>query len=223
MRRIASRVFILLVLTAACADSTLATTAIMPADSDLVVGARSIVIGRVLSISSSFNPQHSDINTYVRVGVDEVLKGDITATEIVLREPGGTDGDTVGVVFGTPEFARGERVLLYLDTWPDGSLRVYQMFLGKFAIEQDSLTGRPIAARQAHGPEVDLIGPRPAGPVTDRMDLTGYRRMIRATLSANYERSREFQARYYSGVPLNASPPEYVQRNRAQGIEPEFT
>src|SRR5262245_4414404 len=223
MRRIVGRVGFLVVLTTACGVSCFATTAIMPADSDLVIGARSIVIGRVLSISSSFSLQHTDINTYVKVGVDEVLKGDITASEMVLREPGGRDGDTVGVVFGAPEFARGERVLLYLDTWPDGSLRVYQMFLGKFSIGQDSVTGRAVVARQARGPEVDLTGPRAAGPVTDRMELSGYRRMIRETLSANYERSTQFQARYYSGVPLNASPPEYVQRNRAQGIEPEFT
>src|SRR5262249_9617007 len=223
MRRIASRVFILLVLTAACADSTLATTAVMPADSDLVVGARSVVIGRVISITSSFNPRHSDINTYVRIALDEVLKGDITAPEIVLREPGGRDGDTLAVVFGAPEFTRGERVLLYLDTWPDGSLRVYQMFLGKFSIAWDSRTGRSTVARQAHRPAVDLAGPKPGGPVTDQMELSRYRRLIRQTLSANYKQSREFQAQYYSGIALNASPPEYKPELGVQSIQPEFT
>src|SRR5262245_4921723 len=141
MYRMMSRAFLLCVLIAGYAGSVRATTAIIPADADLVVGARGIIIGRVLSTSSSFNSRHSDINTYVRVGVDEVLKGDVTAGEIVLREPGGRDGNIVSIAFGAPEFARGERVLLYLDTWPDGSLRVYQMFLGKFSIGSDRASG----------------------------------------------------------------------------------
>src|SRR5262249_18941238 len=215
--------FFLLLLAAACVRPGFATTAIMPADADLIIGARSIVIGRVLSISSRLNPGHSDINTYVKIDIDEVLKGEITSPQIVLRESGGVDSGFASVVYGAAEFHRGERVLLYLDTWPDGSLRVYQMFLGKFSIDRDPRTGRSIVTRLAQGPGVDLVGLKPDGAVTDRMELSGYRRMVKQTLSANYEQSRGFQARYYSGVALNASPPEYEQPAIGQGIEPEFT
>jgi hypothetical protein len=223
MRRIISRGLLLLVVAIAGTVSTFATTAIMPADASLVVGARSIVTGRVISISSSFNQRYNDINTYVRIGVDEVLKGDITASEIVLREPGGRDGDLVSVVFGAPEFVTGERVLLYLDTWPDGSLRVYQMFLGKFSIARASGTGRLTVTRQPHGTNVDLIGQRTDGSITDQMDLSGYRRLIKTTLAAHAEQSREFQARYYAGVPMNVSPREYKPVPNGQRVQPEFT
>jgi hypothetical protein len=37
--------------------------------------------------------------------------------------------------FGVPQFTVDEQVLLYLDTWQDGSLRVYQWFMGKFQRE----------------------------------------------------------------------------------------
>jgi hypothetical protein len=223
MWRIICRAFFPLALTAGTAVSTFATTAVMPGDANLVVGARGIVIGRVISLSSGFNPRYSDFNTYVRLGVDEVLKGDITAGEIVLREPGGKCGDVISVVFGAPEFFPGERVLLYLDTWPDGSLRVYQMFLGKFSIGQDAGTGRSIVTRQAAGSEVDFVGPKPDDTITDRMELSGYRRLIRTTLSASYEQSREFQARYYTGVRLRPAPPEYKPHPHGQDLEPEFT
>src|SRR5215471_2726181 len=227
MRRIVSSALLLLGLTFAGAVSTLATTAIVPSDAGLIVGARSIITGRVLSISSRFNPPLGDVSTYVRVRVTESLKGDITGSEIVLREPGGRDGDLLSVSFGTPEFVPGEQVLLYLDTWPDGSLRVYEMFLGKFSISLAPETGRLIVARQTHGPDVDLIGQAPDGPVTDQMDLGAYRHLIKATLSAHAEQSREFQSRYYSGAPLTMSPPEYKPEYKSgasvQSLQPEFT
>jgi hypothetical protein len=222
MTRIIGRAFVLCFLTGLFAESVLGTTAIVPADADLVVGARSIVTGRVLSLSSGFNPNRTDISTYVRLRVDEVLKGDLADGEIVLREPGGRDGDTVEVVFGTPEFTPGEQVLLYLDTWPDGSLRVYQMFLGKFSISTDAGTRRSIVTRQPHGSDVEIIKSKSAGPVTDAMELSMYRRMISETLSVEAERSRQFEARYYSGVSVKASPPEYRASGRGPGIEPEF-
>ena len=221
--RIISSALLLLALTIAGELSTLATTAIIPSDAGLIVGARCIITGKVLSISSRFNTRLGDVSTYVRVRVDEVLKGDITAAEIVLREPGGRDGDLVSVVFGAPEFRASEQVLLYLDTWPDGSFRVYQMFLGKFSISRAPETGRLIVTRQTHGPNVDLIGQGPDGPITDQMDLAGYRHLIKATLSSYAEQSRQFQTRYYSGVPLTSAPPEYKPASSVQGIQPEFT
>jgi hypothetical protein len=221
MSKIVGRALVLCALTLVFTKSSLATTAIVPSDADLIVGARAIITARVLSISGGFNPGRTDINTYVKLAVDDVLKGDLAAGDVVLREPGGRDGDTLSIVFGTPEFLVGEQVLLYLDTWPDGSLRVYQMFLGKFSISSDGLTGRSIVTRQSHGPDVEITGPRAAGLVTDTMELSWYRRMVRETLSANDERSRQFEARYYEGKPLNAAPPEY--KAHKSGVEPEFT
>ncbi|HKY06291.1 MAG TPA: hypothetical protein VJQ56_15450, partial [Blastocatellia bacterium] len=111
-----------------------ASTFIIPTDDDMIIGARAIVTGRVLSVGSSYDQNQDRIYTYVTIKVQEVIKGEITERRIVLKELGGEVGDKAMVVFGNPRFKTGEKVLLYLDTWSDGSLRVHQMFLGKFDI-----------------------------------------------------------------------------------------
>src|SRR5205085_5208421 len=144
--RLALRLFglrwaVLLMVLAVCAETASATTVIIPADDDMIVGARAIVRGRVLAITCDFDLQ-GRIYTYVTLRVNEVLKGRITARRIVLKEPGGQVGLQGSLVFGAPQFKPDEEVLLYLDTWNDGSLRVHQMFLGKFAITNDAATGK---------------------------------------------------------------------------------
>src|ERR1051325_8484978 len=138
-------VFVLCLL--ALAQSSFATTAIVPPDDDLIIGARVIVQGKVLSIECKIDPLDSRIYTYVTVKVQEVLKGDITERKIVIKELGGLVGDKISVVYGTPQFKVGEKILTYLDTWADGSLRTHQMFLGKFSIQKDEKTGHQFAVR----------------------------------------------------------------------------
>src|SRR5436190_23917102 len=107
--------FLLLIRLLGRAQSVTATTAIVPADDDLIIGARVIVKGKVLSIESQFDDQQRRIFTYVKLKVQEVLKGQITERKIVIKELGGRVGDRISVVYGNPEFALGEQVLLYLD------------------------------------------------------------------------------------------------------------
>src|SRR4030095_9511176 len=141
---------IILVLIFLCsAQSSFATTVTIPSDDDMVVGARAIVRGKVGTIESSFDEQSGRIYTYITVKVQEVLKGQIAVRKIVLKELGGQVGDRINLVYGNPQFKKGERVLLYLDTWADGSLRTYQMFLGKFNIVNDPVTGEDFALRSS--------------------------------------------------------------------------
>src|SRR5688572_21760652 len=99
-----------------------ATTVTVPSDERMVVEARAIVIGEVLAVSSSYDEQRDAIFTYTTLRVDEVLKGRVRSREIVIKEPGGEVGGRGSVIFGVPEFTVGEHVLLYLTSWPDGSL-----------------------------------------------------------------------------------------------------
>src|SRR5215471_21308302 len=151
---------LVLLLTLGSALTSRATTVIMPADEDMIVGARAIVRANVSSGDCAYDSVRRDIFTYVTLNVTEVLKGQLTfadasSREIVLREPGGIVGDKLSEVFGVPVFSPGEDVLLYLDTWKDGSLRVYQMFLGKFSIAVEPSTHRLTVARAKAGPDVD--------------------------------------------------------------------
>ncbi|HVG19972.1 MAG TPA: hypothetical protein VNI02_13055, partial [Blastocatellia bacterium] len=208
----------------AAAGSALATTVVIPADDDLIIGARAIVRAKVLSIESGFDQQHTRIYTYITLKVQEVLKGEITERKIVIKELGGQVGDQISVIYGNPRFTRGERVLLYLDTWKDGSLRTYQMFLGKFSVVKDPKTGHEFAIRDA-GDENVVVLPATQGAQrgtsTDRMELSSYLEMVRDRLAANLDRSRAFEETYYHNIPKLASPPDYY-RGRGD-IQPMFT
>jgi hypothetical protein len=208
-------------------QSAHATSVVKPSDAEMIVGARAIVIGKVLSIESAFTDD-SRIHTYVTVRVQEVIKGQITQRRVILKEMGGQVGNQGFTVFGNPQFTKGERVLLYLDTWKDGSLRTYQMFLGKFAIVKDETTGQETVLRGAPDEAVDV---RPAHAhdsganqsATDQMELSSYLAMVRNKLGDNWERSEEFQATYYGDVPLLARPNEYKRVVDEGGFELQWT
>lgn len=159
-----------------CAAGADASTFTLPSDDDLIIGARAIVRGKVLSVTCQFDDQAGRVFTYVRLRVGEVLKGQGVDKEIVLKQEGGQAGSRGSIIFGTPRFEKGEKVLLYLDTWRDGSLRVYQMFLGKFSIVTDPATGEQIVSRVAPDKNTSLIqgeAQRAGEVATSRMELSG--------------------------------------------------
>src|SRR5262245_20019207 len=114
-------------------------------DEGLLIGARAVVRGTVVSNISAVDENQDRVFTYTKLRVEQVFKGVIEDREIVLKEEGGEAGALGEFVCGTPGFTVGERVIVYLDTWADGSLRVYQLFLGKRTIKQDPATGRDVA------------------------------------------------------------------------------
>jgi len=170
LRWIKAAVFIIGLL--AMAQTSLATTFVVQTDEEMIVKARGIVKGKVVSVTSAFDDEHKSIYTYITLKVDQVLKGEITSRRIVLREPGGQVGEQGSLVFGVPRFTVGEHVLVYLGTWADGTLRVHQMMMGKFSILTDE-AGREVVSRS--GPDsanvTILSSDQSQGTVTDRMEL----------------------------------------------------
>jgi len=225
LRKIGLQWLVLLVALAALAETASATTVLIPADDDLMIGARAIVRGRVLDVTCAFDDQQGHIYTYITLRVNEVIKGRITSRRIVIKEPGGQVGLRGSLIFGTPQFRRDEEVLLYLDTWNDGSLRVHQMFLGKFLITRDAASGKLAVTRD--GPDQNVVveefahadGSR--GPATSHMELAAYTAMVRARLAINRERDRAFEQAHYANVALLTEPPGY-RRMAAGGAHAEF-
>jgi len=205
------------------ASSARASTFIMASDDDLIVGARAIVKGKVLSIDCQADEQTGRVFTYVRVRIQEVIKGEIAERQIVLKEEGGQVGNRGSTIFGSPRFNLGERVLLYLDTRRDGSLRVYQMFMGKFSIVDDPASGERFAIRDAADRGTSVIQAEGAvGTVTtNRMRLAEYLDMVRSRVAINRERSARFSDTYYRDVPMLAEPREYSGRNEG-GFAPQY-
>ena len=203
-----------------------ATSVIVPSDDEMIIGARAIVRGVVTSINSGYDNRRNAVFTYVNVRVYDVLKGRLTSSpsgEITLKQPGGVVGDRGTMIFGAPEFTVGENVLLFLDTWSDGSLRVYNWFLGKFNVGTSRATGRQMVTRQEAGRNVDIIGRSPAGPSTDQMDLTSYIEMLSSRVAAHRQRSLEHENRFFRNVRMRAVPGEVLNLTSSQSPIQNFT
>jgi hypothetical protein len=194
-------------------------------DDDLIVGARAIVIGRVLSIACRLEPAEDRIFTYITLSVDETLKGEIGSRRIVLKEEGGEVEGQGSIIFGTPRFSPGERVFLYLDTWRDGSLRVHQKAFGKLSVV-NRLDGRQALVRSELGCGSPLKHSRRQ---LDSVDLASaseglneYSRIVRARLAALAKRSRAFQLEHYSDAAMLYQPPEYERAKSGRELHPQF-
>jgi len=123
----------------------------------MVVESRAIVTGKVTEVSTAVDTDTDLVYTYIRLQVSEVLKGQIIDREVVLKELGGETRDRGTMIFGMPKFQAGQEVLVYLNTWPDGALRVHQGFLGKFNITRDATTGQLFVERQSKGENVAIL------------------------------------------------------------------
>ena len=105
-----------------------ATSAIMLSDEELIKSSRVILLGDVVSTKAQWDLNHYGINTYVKVKVSRILKGQLQNEHVVFKQLGGSVGEESTVIFGAPEYKAGQRVLLFLDTARDGTLRVAQLF-----------------------------------------------------------------------------------------------
>jgi hypothetical protein len=126
--------------------STDASVVIPLTDDNLIAGADVIVLGLVTRITSHADTS-GEISTYITLSLDEVLKGALSGPEITIREIGGVVGDRQTWTSANPEFVVGERALLFMDQRRDGTLRTYQLYMGKFTIVTDPASGDRVAVR----------------------------------------------------------------------------
>jgi matrixin/putative Ig domain-containing protein len=195
-------------------------------DDDLVIGSRAIVVGRVLSLASRLDTDADRVFTYVTIRVEERLKGAIDSRRIVIKEEGGEAEGQGSLIFGAPHFVPGERVFLYLDTWPDGSLRVHQMSFGKLSVVEDG-DGRQTVVRSELecGPRLKRTGHQPhsVGSPSASTSFTDYTRTVRARLLATSTLSQAFQIQHYRLVPMLSRPPDFDRATGKGEIHPQFS
>lgn len=175
MKRIWSPLLLASCLAVLAALPAFATVAVLTSDADLTRSSRVILEGRVLSALSQW--EGDVIYTYVEVSVDRVLKGRLAGSTVVVKQIGGTVGEASWMVHGSPVFKKGESALLFLDTWPDGALRVAHLFMGKYDIVRDAKTGKTRAVRKL-SQGVELLGKQTPGEITDSADLAAFRGRI---------------------------------------------
>jgi len=139
------------------------------ADADLADQAPVIAEVRVLERTPAFGAGLP--STHYQAEVQRVFKGHLAAGQVTVRVPGGVPAHGEGLkVFGAPELAPGERVLLFLTPRPDGTWDLLHLMLGVFHTVEEA--GTTLAVRdlsEAH--EVRIPGrtlpPEAAGTARD--------------------------------------------------------
>src|SRR4030095_14814516 len=185
----------------------------------MIVESRAIVTGRVTGLSTSVETNTDLVYTYIRLQVNTVIKGNISEREIVLKELGGETHDRGTMIFGMPRFEFGQEVLLYLNTWPDGSLRVHQGFLGQFNVARDSSSGRLFVERQLEGENVSIMAGSGNNGV-NRSELDAYTGMVASLMESNRKKILEFERTFYSDAPLRAQPTDYQSMESSVKMTP---
>src|SRR3954469_19857597 len=98
------------------ASTARAATFIVPSDRALVTASKAIIVA---TAGTSHGPRGAGgwIETVTELRVEEAIKGPIAAGETIrVTELGGMVGDVGYVVAGSPRYAEGQRVLLFLET-----------------------------------------------------------------------------------------------------------
>lgn len=110
--------------------------------------SNSIQIGEVTSTWSSWDPANRMVYTYVKLRVEQTLKGK-PVQEVLIRQAGGQAGGYGMVVHGMASFALRERALVFLQNDREGAPTVAGMAQGKFRIFKSSMSGEDMAQFQA--------------------------------------------------------------------------
>ena len=152
--RARSLVFLALVFATATAN---AATFLIPPDRVLVTASKAIIVATADESHGRWAPG-GWIETVTEMHVGEAIKGPIAAGETIhVTELGGVVGEIGYVVAGSPRYAMGERVLLFLETNDRGEWVAKNMAVGKFDRAED-VRGRRLLVRDAEeiaGWEVD--------------------------------------------------------------------
>jgi hypothetical protein len=145
---------------AAATAASAASFVPMPIE-DLARSSIASVVARVEAVRGVASAD-GHIRTLVDLRVEELLHGQIPASDVTLREPGGRADGIEEVVDGVAPYARGEEVVVFLSVWPDRSLRTNHLALGRWVVDRDASGAR--RARQTFGRDVALV--RLPGPPT---------------------------------------------------------
>ena len=136
-----------------------ATTLVPLAVEDMTQISSDVVLGKVSRVTCEYSADRSQIFTYVTVTADQRLKGEGGARQTFVLW-GGRVGDDVLQIEGSPQFAAGEQVLVFLgqlasrtpltqptDRWLLG------LGNGKWSVTTDVATGQTIARSSVAGAE----------------------------------------------------------------------
>ena len=112
------------------------------------------MIGTVSAIDGEWDPSLRFIHSNVTLQVERVLAGQAGDT-ILLRTPGGIVGGDGQVAHGAAAFEVGEKVLVFLTAWEDGTPKVLGYAQGKSGIVLDDRQREVLAGGSGDGLSVE--------------------------------------------------------------------
>jgi hypothetical protein len=145
----------------------------------LTQGADWVVHGQVLRTEPRWIPGTGRLVTTVEVSVEEVMKGTAMHSTVQVVLPGGTLGGICQHVIGTPAFAPGDEVVLFLAKGGEGP-RLVGLSQGGFRVLRSAPDGRVRAASMlAAGVQlIDPLSLRPVAPAPRTVDLQTLRNEV---------------------------------------------
>ena len=158
-----------------------------------------IVRGRVVSVTSQWDPAVSGLYTYATITVDETWKGDLAERQIVVKLLGGRVGDVELWVAGQAVLAVDEEVVLWLEVRPrDRTLYPAGLWQGVWRIG-------------TAGAEAFAERSGPSGDVLDRTSLETLRSIAAGSTptgeSFTAYPSEFLEAAQFNYLPTDSGPP----------------
>jgi len=97
----------------------------------LVNTSKYVVEASVLEQESRWDADHKVIHTFVKIKVNQVLKGENVPEYITLRQLGGRVGEEAMAVHGAPDFYDGQETVLFI-VKHNGHYKTHSLGMGKF-------------------------------------------------------------------------------------------
>jgi len=187
---------------------------VMPTDESMVDRSPIIVFGEVLSAQPGSSGR-SPATDYL-FAVEEVLKGFVPGSGIIVRQPGGIGPGGVAMrVLGLPMLAEGDRALLFLDP-SDGVYRPVEFALGLFfevrAGDRVVLAREPSLRGEVPAPDEPSAAERARS--RQPRDADRFRRWI-ADRAAGVERPADYFDADWPAIPQTIAEPFRLTRTPA--------
>lgn len=121
-----------------CAGTLGATTVVRLDDAELTKKSEYVLQGTIEKVESAVRPGPIQVCTVVHLRVEDVWKGDWLEPVAYLSMPGGTLDGTRVVVPGTPSFAAGEEVVVFVREISTGERILTGLTQGQFRVHRSS-------------------------------------------------------------------------------------
>ena len=148
---------------AVVAADSLATQVIPRTPQQLAKESQLVVDGKVASVRSYWNDDHSRILTEAVVTVGSTYKGGESPSVRVVQL-GGVVGNVRMTAHGALQWKKGEEVLLFLEPSAPGAFQIAGFSQGMYLIERDPRTGKAFVTQALPPDTHEGSAPAPDAP-----------------------------------------------------------